>query len=618
MLISVVEVDPQPAVTPPVLVTIGALFQGDATMTADIHTSRVTTGAVAMQGDAFMSAFLNVESRMKAFMQGDATMTANVSNTKYITGDRTASIQCKYSGPLTGGGTRWEVLPNLVNGSFATSGIGSIIVTGGQTGQEFTFDFRPSGFMQVVDEIKWYQDVSASQGGWRCEAWDGETWTVLNAGFTLGVPATQIIPLSNSKPYFVYRFIQQSGVTNATPFIEEVEFKQQQGPAITAVDAGTKYTYTGGTGDRRTPIPITTTFTVGTGVNEGPVTILDDGSTNGLGPFVNFTPTGLTGKQILFDNSSMGPQIIDEFKIYHGNGFDTGYFRMQGTQDGVSWTDIGTWFLIQGVPGGGVRTYSNLIGNMKGWKQHRMIQMPSATNTGGLLSEVEFKIVPAIAADMVGDTDMFADTISGDGGSGSSLGATSYNNPDGKGNRAGSVFIATSAGLINQGTIGELINGDIHVTSLSLKFNAVTDGKITFDFGNPRVIDAFIWWQGGALSHGIWRWYGSNDNVAFVATGNTFDLHGPSTGAGVEYLEPHGNTTAYRYWQLRQISGTAAASLDAEIWFRIAGVPSINMGAAFQGDADMTAVLDEPTILVDDQGNAIVVDDVPNKLLVQT
>lgn len=611
MLISVVEIDPDPP--PPVIVTLGPVaFQGDATMTADVRTSKVTLGTVSFQGDADMVARVNVESRMKAFMQGDATMEASVSNSKYITGDRTASIQVKSTAALNGGGTRYEVLPNMVNGSFADSGLGSIIFTAGQSGREMTFDFRPSGFMQAVDEIKWYQDVAAGHGGWRVEAWDGETWTVLNAGFTLGTPATQIIPLNNSKPYFVYRMIQQSGTTSATPFIREVEFKQQQGPAITAVDAGAKYTYAGGIGDRRSNITVTTTFTLDAGFPSAAVTTLVDGSTATLGPFVVMT-AGQSGKEFKFDFGTLGKQIIDEFRIFHGNGFDTGYFRMQGLKnDGVTWQDIGTWFLLAGVGGGGFRTYNNIVGNLAGFSKYRLVQLDTSTNTGGLHTEIEFKIDPAIAADMVGDADLVDDTISvnHDTGEAGACGSTSYDNPDGKGNRAAFITITNSAGLINQGTIGELIDSVIHTTSGNLKFNAVTDGKITFDFGSARIIDGFIWWQAGSTAHGTWRWYGSNDSdpASFIATGNSFTLEGPGLlgGAGKEILEPAGNTTAYRYWQLRQLSGTAGAALLAEIWFRIGCSREFHPVAAMQGDATMTAnvtVTDASALLITDETN---------------
>jgi hypothetical protein len=608
MHISVVAVYPPPAVGPTARIIAGDL-QGDSTMTADIHNGRIEVGAL-MTGDADMTASVNLDQHFGALMEGDATMAANASNTAYITGDRHTSITVQDTAVPDSRSTAQNYFPNnaYVDGSTLLSGSFSVKWAAGLSGRQVYFDFRPSGFSQIIDEIRWKQDVIGTHGFWKVEAWDGLNWDILNTGVVLGTPATQIISLSNSKPYLVYRLVQLSGTTNNTPWITEVEFRQEQGPAVSTFGVGTAYANPGGQGNRTGSVIPTTTFTLNTGFNLGPIGGLVDNVT-GVGPLVQ-PASGQTGKEFRFDFSAYGKQIIDEITITTAQNHTLNQAKWQGSYDGgASWLDLGTFVDFVGGAGGGDVIYAPMKGNQRGFTLYRIFQEETAIAADPAWMEAKFKIVSALAADMVGDSDMTADISTGtDTGLGGACATTSYENADGKGNRSTTVLVTPSVGLLSAGTGVEFVDGLF--TFHAIGFNTgVTNGKIKFDFGNPRVIDRFTWYNPSAASQGNWQWYGSNDNSIFTALGAAFDFHGSSViggaGGAVEYNEPNGNTTHYQYYELRQISGTTTAIFPTEFQFHIACPREIHPAALLQGDADMTADVNSasPTTLTIAAGN---------------
>ena len=100
--------------------------------------------------------------------------------------------------------------------------------------------------------------------------------------------------------------------------------------------------------------------------------------------------------------------------------------------------------------------------------------------------------------------------------------------------------------------------------------NATGDGTgfIAFDFGSPRIVDAFRWLQQTNNAHGIWRLEGSNNNADWLQIGQDFTLQGSvANQAGFFWLP---NESAYRYYRLRHMSGSRSQTPYLwEIEFRI-------------------------------------------------
>lgn len=141
-------------------------------------------------------------------------------------------------------------------------------------------------------------------------------------------------------------------------------------------------------------------------------------------------------------------------------------------------------------------------------------------------------------------------------------GVTDYGNTGGAGDRTASIP-AISTTFTMSGTLNHLINGNL--TEHDTFFSSGSAGQyLMFDFGvgASKVIDRFRWRQSNNTTHGsAWRWYGSNDNSTYTALGaGTFSLHGQSDNYPVEYYEPFGNTTGYRYYRLKLETGSTSSS----------------------------------------------------------
>ncbi|WP_197507476.1 hypothetical protein, partial [Mesorhizobium sp. AA23] len=90
--------------------------------------------------------------------------------------------------------------------------------------------------------------------------------------------------------------------------------------------------------------------------------------------------------------------------------------------------------------------------------------------------------------------------------------------------------------------------------------------EVKFDLGSGKIITAFTWLQDTDNSHGTWVLEGSNDDSSYTGIGSSFTLG----GLCVETVT-FSNSTSYRYYKLRQTSGTTSSTpWLMEIEFRIA------------------------------------------------
>jgi hypothetical protein len=136
------------------------------------------------------------------------------------TGNRTAIITVTATG--------FAGDPNvLVNGDLVTNTIWFNNMT------ELRFEF--SGFKKIIDEAKFYQQLTTSHGTWKWQGGDdGSSWTDIGSSFALGGSTTQTITAlaGNTAEYKFYRMVRVSGATSSSPYVYEFEFKLEDGTAI--------------------------------------------------------------------------------------------------------------------------------------------------------------------------------------------------------------------------------------------------------------------------------------------------------------------------------------------------------------------------------------------------
>jgi hypothetical protein len=287
------------------------------------------------------------------------------------TGDRRTALAVTASSGLMGGGSDpifW------VDGSFSPSAW----MAAGNTAAWIVFDFATP---YVVDEVTWYQNTTTTHGTWKIQGSNNNsTWTDLSSTFTLGYASgtSAVYPFSNSTAYRYYRLLQTGGSTQQTSYTTEVEFKIAVNSG--ASNPSTSYANTGGTGSR-TGI-ITATSSTGT-FTSGDATKLINGSTSPEA----FFPAGKTDATITFDFATA--KVIDEIKWYQNVAHLQGNWKLQGSNNGSSFTDIGSPFVL----GSAASTSStHTIGNTDGYRYYRLAQHSGVTSDQAYTTEIEFKI----------------------------------------------------------------------------------------------------------------------------------------------------------------------------------------------------------------------------------
>lgn len=205
------------------------------------------------------------------------------------------------------------------------------------TGKELKFSMR--GRPRVIDEFTWYQNAVGSHGMFRFQGSDdGSTWDTLSEDFELGTATAQVVSFENTKAYYHYRLLGVSGTTNATPWLQEIEFRISGLPLER--------------GDRRMDMKATTDIVKYASDTSSSYTF--ENLINGLYGDQNISPPGygwrpainqdMTGKHMTFEF----PYKVRVIGIYLLQSYDRTEARPAGTwavqigDDGENWENVGT------------------------------------------------------------------------------------------------------------------------------------------------------------------------------------------------------------------------------------------------------------------------------------
>lgn len=288
------------------------------------------------------------------------------------------------------------------------------------------------------------------------------------------------------------------------------------------------YWNTGGLGDRTGAFTSTTTATFGAGVISNLIDgVYADNNSDGL-----FFNSGQSSREIKWDLGTA--YCITGMRLSQGTAGSHGTWAVEGSNDNSSWTTITSITFGSTAGAFGNWTWTNATD----YRYYRLRQTAGTTNSGPWLREVEFKIgnVGGTARDTLED-----------------------------GNRSSAITVTTTASVT--GSIGVLVDGSM---GQSLFFaNGQTTKEIKFDLGSgvAKVFTGFTWMQDSNATHGTWVIEGSNDNSSWTQLGSSFDLGQTQVISHVTFA----NSTAYRYYKLRQTAGTTSSGpFLLEIEFRIA------------------------------------------------
>ena len=281
------------------------------------------------------------------------------------------------------------------------------------SGYYITFDF---GSARIVDEAKWYQDNSTAQGVWKWQGSnDDSSYTDIGSSFTLAGATTQTQTQlnGNTTPYRYYRLLGVSGNVSDSPFTKGIEFQ------IDAIDAAVPdYGNADGTGDRTATITVTQSQTSGhgdlifgrSGFQDPTLNLFCDGinrvDTSGGGALeFESLHLAVASKWIQWQFSS--PRVIDELRWHQDTTDSYATWKLQGSNDGVSFADIGTTDTIGGDYNNNLRrqynvssnsvfmcqsTFIGAHGNTTGYTYYRLTGVSGNANVNPFLYEVTFRI----------------------------------------------------------------------------------------------------------------------------------------------------------------------------------------------------------------------------------
>jgi hypothetical protein len=144
------------------------------------------------------------------------------------------------------------------------------------------------------------------------------------------------------------------------------------------------YANTGGTGDRRSIITVTSSDANIPSSNKWV-----DGDKTSNGQFF-FLVEALNGGQWLqFDFGAGHAVVITELTYYQQNANAQGTWKVQGSSDASSWTDVGGTFTLGGTL---TETITAPSANTTAYRYYRILGVSGSSNAGPWVYEMEFKI----------------------------------------------------------------------------------------------------------------------------------------------------------------------------------------------------------------------------------
>ena len=250
--------------------------------------------------------------------------------------------------------------------------------------------------------------------------------------------------------------------------------------------------------------------------------------------------------------------VIDEAKFYQSTSDTHGTWLWQGSNDGSSWTDIGSSFTVGGST---AQTMTSMNGNTTAYKQYRLRGVSGTATGSPWIRQLEFKV---------------STIVSRDGG-----GTTSYSNSGGSGDRTGGSVVVTSTGISATDEFAfRLVDGTRDSQFGNIIQNPSTVGsELRFDFGTPKVVDEICMFTSfhDSSNTGTFSWQGSNNGTVWTDLQTGFIIitpsgSGGSSPSGVQIFRGlHGNTTAFRFIRLVVTTGNSTSSPNlSEFEFRLA------------------------------------------------
>lgn len=225
--------------------------------------------------------------------------------------------------------------------------------------------------------------------------------------------------------------------------------------------------------------------------------------------------------------------VIQEATWYHSNSDAQGVWKVQGSNNGSTWVDIGSTFNLGGAA---TTVVTALASNQTGYSYYRFLGV-SGTTTTARQWEVDFKLAP----------DPYT--------------PINYFNAGGFGDRTAIITTSQSASCFAVGTTAKLRDG-AYTADTYFNTGSNTGHYMQFQFATKRILQGFKLFGDSTYSHGTWKIQASDNGSSWVDLGSSFTLtdYTPNSFLGTETSEPSGNTTAYYYYRITGVTGNRTNS----------------------------------------------------------
>jgi hypothetical protein len=317
------------------------------------------------------------------------------------------------------------------------------------------------------------------------------------------------------------------------------------------------YSNGGGSGNRIGGIDLTLagSFHLGSGITtEVQYELLDGLTTFPTNTWFN----GGTGYSFIHDFHEA--RVIDEARFRQSDASTHGTWVWRGSNNGSSWTDIGpsTGFTLGGST---AQLHTSMNGNTTAYRYYGLFQLSGSASSSPYLIEIEFQI----------DTPP----------------ALSYFNTGGQGDRSAGIPTVTTTATLSGGGASVMtptVDGSVKQnTTNAVYFNAgQTLRDIKFDFGvgvRKRITELKAIWSGTTAQGGTWEITGSDDYANF----STVYYSGSFGGAVRQAISLSGNAYGYRYYRIRQTSGSTTNTDNLEEFAFQIGTGSADPGLGVGG-----------------------------------
>lgn len=248
-------------------------------------------------------------------------------------------------------------------------------------GKFVKFDFG-SGVKKRITEITWNQNQVTSNGTWKFQGSnDDSTWTdVSTSNFTFNVSGDQVIDngiSTNTTFYRYYRLLGVSGTTSSFPAIYEIQFKiAEEG----GEDNTPAWTGVGGRGARTDIITVTEDVGLGASAN-----VILNGD---YGNVVDFTGGTTAGRYMQFTFPEGIEVVIDAVRLHQSNTSAQGNWKLQRSDNGTDWTDVGDPFAL----GGATNSVGEIVTDNIAARYWRVTTTSGTVSGSPWITEVEFRI----------------------------------------------------------------------------------------------------------------------------------------------------------------------------------------------------------------------------------